>query len=140
MNFPIGTIILWSSSVIPDGWQICDGTGGTPNLINKFIMGCTDDGELLNTGGANSHSHTFSSNNTNSAGSHNHSIDITTPESTQIYMSELKLGGPAATISHNHRITATTNTTGSHTHTNGTIGTADNLPPYIKLVYIMRIA
>ena len=35
---PIGTIIMFNSSQnIPDGWHICDGTYGTPNLIGKFI-------------------------------------------------------------------------------------------------------
>ena len=139
MNFPIGTVILWSSSTIPDGWQVCDGTNGTPNLVDKFIMGCTDDDELLNSGGANSHSHTFSSSSTGSTGSHNHSIDITTPESTECYMGMPGTGVYAAML-HAHRITATTNTTGSHTHTNGIISTVNNLPTYIKLVYIMRIA
>ena len=35
---PIGTIIMFNSSQnIPDGWCICDGSNGTPNLIGKFI-------------------------------------------------------------------------------------------------------
>lgn len=35
---PIGTIIMFNSTQnIPDGWYICDGTNGTPNLIGKFI-------------------------------------------------------------------------------------------------------
>lgn len=35
---PIGTIIMFNSAQnIPDGWHICDGSNGTPNLIGKFI-------------------------------------------------------------------------------------------------------
>lgn len=36
---PYGSIIMFngSSSDIPEGWNICDGTNGTPNLINHFI-------------------------------------------------------------------------------------------------------
>ena len=35
---PIGTIIMFNSTQnIPDGWCICDGSNGTPNLIGKFI-------------------------------------------------------------------------------------------------------
>jgi hypothetical protein len=26
-----------ASSEIPEGWAICDGTNGTPNLIGRFI-------------------------------------------------------------------------------------------------------
>lgn len=36
---PKGSIIMYNglASEIPEGWGICDGTNGTPNLINKFI-------------------------------------------------------------------------------------------------------
>lgn len=35
---PKGSIIMFNSTQnIPDGWHICDGTNGTPNLIGKFI-------------------------------------------------------------------------------------------------------
>jgi microcystin-dependent protein len=38
---PQGAIIMWSGaeSAIPSGWAICDGTNGTPNLRNRFILG-----------------------------------------------------------------------------------------------------
>jgi hypothetical protein len=38
---PVGGIIMWSGTLasIPLGWQLCDGTGGTPNLIDKFVKG-----------------------------------------------------------------------------------------------------
>ncbi len=40
---PIGGIIMWSGSTIPDGWALCDGTISngiqTPDLTGRFIMG-----------------------------------------------------------------------------------------------------
>ena len=37
-SLPKGSIIMFNSAEnIPDKWQICDGTNGTPNLIGKFI-------------------------------------------------------------------------------------------------------
>ena len=38
--FPVGGIIMWSGSIasIPVNWNLCDGTLGTPNLANKFII------------------------------------------------------------------------------------------------------
>ena len=30
---------MWSGTTVPSGWALCDGTNGTPNLKNKFIMG-----------------------------------------------------------------------------------------------------
>lgn len=39
--FPIGTIVAYSGdkSKIPDGWALCDGTKGTPDLRNRFLEG-----------------------------------------------------------------------------------------------------
>ena len=36
-------IVMWNGSIgaIPSGWHICDGTSGTPNLTDKFIVGHT---------------------------------------------------------------------------------------------------
>lgn len=36
---PIGSIIAFHGETIPEGWAICDGNNGTPNLIGKFVMG-----------------------------------------------------------------------------------------------------
>lgn len=37
---PFGTIIAWWGQLpVPAGWQLCDGTGNTPNLVNRFILG-----------------------------------------------------------------------------------------------------
>jgi len=37
---------MWgkSKSEIPEGWNICDGTNGTPNLIDKFIKASDTNG------------------------------------------------------------------------------------------------
>lgn len=36
-------VIMWSGSIgtVPSGWQVCDGTNGTPDLRNKFVKGAT---------------------------------------------------------------------------------------------------
>ena len=48
---PVGSIIMFNGKAeeIPSGWAICDGTKGTPNLIDKFIKGSNIAGS---TGGA----------------------------------------------------------------------------------------
>lgn len=50
---PVGSIIMFNglATQIPDGWHICDGTNGTPNLIDKFIKAGNVAGQ---TGGSNS--------------------------------------------------------------------------------------
>jgi len=46
---PIGTIVAWygSTSTIPTGWVLCDGTNGTPNMVGSFPIGANGD---FNTG------------------------------------------------------------------------------------------
>jgi microcystin-dependent protein len=40
-SIPIGGIIMWSGSLnaIPNGWHICDGSTGTPDLRGRFVVG-----------------------------------------------------------------------------------------------------
>ncbi len=41
----VGTIAMWSGTIatIPTGWALCDGNNGTPNLLDKFVIGASDD-------------------------------------------------------------------------------------------------
>jgi len=57
----IGAIGLWSGSLvtIPSGWSLCDGTNGTPNLTDKFVVGAGDTYPVAGTGGAFDHTHPF---------------------------------------------------------------------------------
>lgn len=38
---PTGAIIMWNGPKIPNGWALCDGEGGTPDLRGRFIIGAT---------------------------------------------------------------------------------------------------
>lgn len=79
---PAGGIIMWSGSTgsIPSGWFLCNGSNGTPDLRNRFVVGAGGSYGVGATGGADSvtlstsqipaHSHSGS---TSSAGSHTHS-------------------------------------------------------------------
>lgn len=46
---PLLLVMIWTGSIasIPAGWQICDGTNGTPNLKDRFVVGS---GNLYATG------------------------------------------------------------------------------------------
>lgn len=74
---PEGSIFVWGLSIdeIPYGWHICDGTNGTPNLKNRFVVGTAD---LTNIGEISSSTTVTSSydgetnQTTGSAGTHNH--------------------------------------------------------------------
>ncbi len=53
-----GVIVMWSgsSATIPSGWALCDGTNGTPDLRDRFVVGAESSYEVGATGGASSHS------------------------------------------------------------------------------------
>ena len=37
---PSGVILMWggSADTIPRGWALCDGTNGTPDLLDRFVV------------------------------------------------------------------------------------------------------
>lgn len=54
-SIPKGVIVMWSGTLatIPAGWALCDGTNGTPDLQNKFILATSSGINPGATGGAN---------------------------------------------------------------------------------------
>jgi microcystin-dependent protein len=139
---------MWSGSTgsIPTGYQLCNGSNGTPDLRNRFIVGAGSGYGVGATGGSTdatlvSHSHTAS---TNSAGSHYHQLrDGAGGDNT----GTITAGG--GNLSGQNRATvlrdlpSIMSAEGSHQHTvtvdsAGSSATNANLPPYYALAYIMR--
>ena len=96
---PSGGIIMWSGSIssVPAGWTFCDGSNGTPDLRDRFIVGAGGSSfesyDVNDTGGSNfvslrefempSHNHSMQSagdhnhgGNTGSGTPHNHDLDL----------------------------------------------------------------
>lgn len=136
---PVGAVMIWkgNASTIPDGFQLADGTNGTPDLRGCFLMGIgaseTDD-NLLDTGGNTQHLHTMGA--VTKATKHEHSVYLADSTHT---IGNLATG--ASTVAwgwHNHSWSAVTSSEDKHTHT-GTYAAADHLPPYTMYYYIARI-
>lgn len=74
--FPPGIIMMWNSTVasIPVGWQLCNGSNGTPDLRGQFIIGAGSGYTPGQTGGALGTSFTL---NTSNLPSHSHSYSGT---------------------------------------------------------------
>ena len=53
---PRGSIIVWTSKDIPNGWAICDGTNGTPDMRDRFIIGASNRRDINVIGGTSSSS------------------------------------------------------------------------------------
>jgi len=146
---PIGGIIMWngSSASIPSNWQLCDGSNGTPDLRNKFILGGNAystsawresiTGSTLSTGGnkdsiAVSHTHSFSG-TADSAGAHTHTVTgSTSNDGAHTHTTTLGVGTTSSTnppywqgTGGNTQSSATTSSAGAHTHTlSGTAASA----------------
>ena len=88
-KIPVGGIIMWSGNIVnlPSWWQICDGTNGTPDLRNQFLVGAGDTYAVDATGGTitSSWSHTHSvSGATGADGAHTHTLTVSN-ESTHTH-------------------------------------------------------
>jgi len=52
IEVPRGTIISWyvKTGSVPDGWAVCDGNNGTPDLRGRFLMGAENMSTVGNIG------------------------------------------------------------------------------------------
>jgi microcystin-dependent protein len=149
---PRGGIILWSGSIatIPTGWLLCDGTGGTPNLRDRFVVGAGSTYAVGAAAGATTvtlvaanlppHAH---SGTTDGIGNHTHYQNVG---------ANFGSGGPVYRIDFNadgsggnqYGSGVQTDAAGSHSHTftsgngPGTSTAFSILPPYYALAYIMK--
>ncbi len=73
---PCGSIIMWTGDIdnVPTGWALCDGTGGTPDLNDRFPRGTTNAASVGTTGGSDDHSHTVND--------HDHTLSSVTASGT----------------------------------------------------------
>lgn len=135
---PVGSIIAFNGEQnnIPDDWVICDGrfislddgsTFMTPNLVDRFIMG-TNENYLHPSGGAASHSHRFSISIPNISTERNVPDTIAAYGAAYIEPTHFD-NGAGYRVNHTHslRLAADEYTSVS-----------DNLPPYYKLIYILK--
>jgi hypothetical protein len=123
-SVPSGVIVMWSGSAgnVPSGWALCNGSNGTPDLRNRFIRGGTSSGA---TGGSVSHAH----------------------ELPFIYDDGLRGGfGPIINMLTGSAGTTRSATTAYTTYRDTALEsnkpvsyTADNIPPYYELAFIMKL-
>jgi hypothetical protein len=112
-----GMILIWrgSEASIPNGYHLCDGTAGTPDLRDRFVLGAGHDFNPDETGGSDIHSHTYS------GGDHTHSLPTISSAAP----------GPGAVLD----LTASTS---GQSGVSGTTGDSSSMPPYYALCYIMK--
>ena len=159
-----GVITMWSGSIVsvPSGWFLCDGTNGTPDLRDRFIVGAGSTYAVAATGGAATvtltqaqtpmHTHDYGPVNTASNGLHNHTIND--PGHVHSYNTTVAGNSPAGagvgststSVQTTERTPVLTiNNAGAHTHPYsgvtdlvGGSGSHENRPPYFALCYIRK--
>ena len=155
---PSGGIILWSGSIvsIPTGWLLCNGTSGTPDLRDRFVVGAGTTYAVAATGGAATvalteanlaaHTHTFSA-TTSADGAHGHQAYAGSSDgsSSAVRQGLQTIDSNLANRTNGGGVIPYIANSSTHTHTvsgtSGSIGSGtahENLPPYYALAYIMK--
>jgi hypothetical protein len=168
--FPTGGIILWSGSIaaIPSGWALCNGSNGTPDLRNRFVVGAGSTYAVDATGGSTTTTATGSISGSTAGTAlteaqmpkHFHALrgasgpfTSTVPSATASGSGNYGGGTPDdGTAGYGTNSTGGNSASGSsgtgtsngdsHTHGTGTLAFTGNavtsLPPYYALAYIMK--
>jgi microcystin-dependent protein len=135
-TIPTGMISLWYGSIgsVPTGWYLCDGTNGTPDLRDRFIVGAGSTYSVAATGGSANAivvSHTHTATSTDSGHTH--------PNGVSGANSLSGAGSNPTPSTSNYTNTGTGNASITTTVASaGTSGTNANLPPYYALAYVMK--
>ena len=106
-------ISAWYGAIvdIPYGWVLCDGTNGTPDLRDRFLVGAGDTYNKDDSGGSVNHQHDFTGNG------HLHDLDSGADLKSQFAILNKTSTDPAV----------------------GTTDNATGIPPFKGLCYIMKI-
>lgn len=116
-----GMIVMWSGFLpeIPEGWALCNGDNGTPDLRFRFIQSIYSIENLGETGGEISHTHPFTSN------THKHGVPCEERvDGGGDFYTVISENGPVDTS-----LDAATGTTDAVAH----------IPPYYRLAFIMKL-
>lgn len=168
--YEVGMIMMWHGAAVdcPDGWAICNGSNGTPDLRDRFVVGAGATYALDASGGA-----TTLSGSTGNAGAHDHGAATgghaltaaeNGPHTHNVWghtsgvptgtNDALSIGAVTGEVDGTHGYTGTAqgqqilSTSGSGTaHSHDIAAVADHshslsgsiLPPYKALYYIMFI-
>ena len=155
-SIPSGTVLIWYGALgsIPSGFALCDGSNGTPDLRNRFIVGAGNSYTLGATGGANtvaltvaqmpSHAHTRGSMNITGYFRSSRFTYESPSTSGALYYSTLNNGAGGGTSSGNGwfqsqlNFDASRNWSGETSYV-GSGSAHENRPPYYALYYIMKL-
>jgi hypothetical protein len=139
VSLPVGLIGIWRGSLgsIPDHWALCDGTGGTPDLISRYPKGATS--SIGSTGGSlDPHTHTSPS-HTHTTSGHAHTMTIGVQSGGTTNVSATATVSVAnGTHTHTHGDTDSTTPTVASS-TSGTLASTTSEPPYEEVAFVQLV-
>ena len=123
---PVGGIIPWygQESGVPNGWAVCNGLNGTPDLRSRFIVAAGNGYSIGGTGGEEKHKLTV-----NEMPSHLHSYKFKGADID----GDWKKNNNLYSVSREYALNT------AYTEYAGGDQPHENRPPYYALFYIMRI-
>ena len=142
-SLPSGLIAIWkgSTSTIPDGWVLCDGQNGTPDLRDKFVLGAGNSYSVGNTGGEETHALTVGE-------MPSHSHNTTYSIRTTLLRSSTRLDGAGYYTDRNEYVYSANNASEAYAYEfaygesiisdTGGNSAHNNMPPYYALCFIMK--
>ena len=124
---PKGTIVAWYSTVapVPSGWALCDGTGGTPDLRDRFLMGTGLYPEVGKSGGTNQQTVSITIDR----------LDLATGGTDHPFAMRMANGNG---IINHQTACAACNLVDSYTQAASKQGQFDNRPAYTEIMYIIK--
>jgi len=140
-TIPAGLISMWSGSIgsIPSGWYLCDGSNGTPNLTDRFVIGAGSTYAVNGTGGASTATLI-----TANLPAHTHTATVTDPGHLHTYdktVGTAGQGGGGAAVILTFATTNTSTATTGISVSNASTGSGTSfsiLPPYYALAFIQK--
>lgn len=144
-TIPTGMISLWYGSIgsVPAGWYLCDGSNGTPDLRDRFIVGAGSTYSVNATGGSAdasvvAHTHTATSTSTVTDPGHLHNWGAVASGDIGNNSRSYREGAADGTQNTSTATTGITVATSTTVASAGVAGTNLNLPPYYALAYVMK--
>lgn len=124
---PSGCILAYSgeAETVPEGWAICDGQNGTPDLRGRFILGVSETHPMGETGGEEEVTLTVEQ-----IPRHNHGY----------YLAQGGRSIVSSSVGNNTGYPYLSNAnTLADTSNEGLDQPCPNMPPYYALIYIMKL-
>ena len=148
---PVGGIIMWSGSAVPEGWALCNGQDGHPDLQDRFIVGAGAKYATGAEGGVDevtltenqmpSHNHGGATEERNIEKNSKSNWKVMHPET---YTNEVKSGSNSSIYDRSNEGTSTLAQCidFNHDHPIKSAGKSEpheNRPPYYALAFIIKL-